>query len=267
MTDRQKFAVLRRCRRVWAVSSIHGECGRLQTLHHALLQKLQAGDRLVYLGNLIGPGQSSIETLDELLSFRRSFLAGARAFACDLVFLRGAQEEMWQKLLQLQFASDPRNVLEWMLDQGLGTTLEAYGGDVKEARRAAGAGAVILTRWTGGLRRSIQAHPGHWELQGSLRRAAYSEGRDGLLFVHAGLNPAVPLEEQRDNFWWSAKGFQRIAAPYQGFARVVRGYEASHPGLVLSDHTATIDAGCGFGGPLLAACFSLEGELLDRLEA
>ena len=38
-------------------------------------------------------------------------------------YLRGSQEEMWHKVLQLQFAADPRGVLAWMLEQGLGTTL------------------------------------------------------------------------------------------------------------------------------------------------
>src|SRR3546814_3609696 len=66
-------------------------------------------------------------TLDSLLRFRSLFLARPDAFACDVVHLRGSQEEMWQKLLQLQFATDPRAVLQWMLDQGLAASLESYG--------------------------------------------------------------------------------------------------------------------------------------------
>ena len=37
----------------------------------------------------------------------------------DVAYLRGNQEEMWQKLLQLQFATDPRGVLKWMFEQGV----------------------------------------------------------------------------------------------------------------------------------------------------
>ena len=109
--DRQKFAKLRAVRRVWAIAAIHGEAVRLEELHAALWRRLQPGDRIVYLGNLIGRGPAVLQTLNELLAFRRVLLAGRNAFACDLAYLRGAQEEMWQKLLQLQFSQDPRSVL------------------------------------------------------------------------------------------------------------------------------------------------------------
>ena len=36
---------------------------------------------------------------------------GRGTFLGDIVFLRGSQEEMWQKLLELQFAPNPREVL------------------------------------------------------------------------------------------------------------------------------------------------------------
>src|SRR3546814_3677004 len=117
MGDRQKFAILSAARRVWAVSSIHGEVAALNRLHRAMIPRLEPGDCLVYLGNLIGRSTGATATLDSLLRFRSLFLARPDAFACDVVHLRGSQEEMWQKLLQLQFATDPRAVLQWMLDQ------------------------------------------------------------------------------------------------------------------------------------------------------
>src|SRR5271165_1084784 len=45
-----------------------------------------------------------LTTLDELLDFRRRVLGRGGGAACDVAFLRGSQEEVWQKLLQLQFA-------------------------------------------------------------------------------------------------------------------------------------------------------------------
>ena len=96
---------------------------------------------------------------------------------------------MWQKLLQLQFASDARAVLKWMLDQGIGPTLEAYNCDLDEGRRAAAGGAVHLTRWTGGLRQAMQTQPGALSSSsGALRRAAFTDD-GGLLFVNAGPGP------------------------------------------------------------------------------
>ena len=262
---RQTFALIRSPRRVWAVASIHGEADRLAALHEALDARLESGDRIVYLGNLIGRGQLVRKTLDELLAFRRVFLARERSFACDIIYLRGAQEEMWQKLLQLQFATDPQGVLKWMLENGIESNLRAYGLEVEEGLREARAGPVRLSRWTNQLRGTIRSHPGHYELLGLLKRAAHTDD-GGLLLVNAGIDPSRPLETQKDSFWWVSGLFGRITEPYGGYKRVVRGFGPDHPGLVLTDFTATVDAGCGFGGPLIAACFHPDGDLVDSLE-
>ena len=265
MTDRQKFAKLRGARRVWAVASIHGEAGRLDRLHRALSRRLVPGDRIVYLGNLVGRGPAVAQTVDLLLRFRAALLAGQNSFACDLVYLRGAQEEMWQKLLQLQFATDPQGTLAWMLDHGVGSTLEAYGSSAGEARRRSAGGVVDLTRWTSGLRAAMQSRPGHHQFFAALRRAAATD--DGrLLFVNAGLDPARPLETQRDSFWWGGGGFSRMTESYGSYRLVVRGHDAERPGILAAAHRLTVDGGCGFGGPLLAACVTPEGELADQVE-
>ena len=266
MTDRHKFARLNASRRVWAVASIHGEAERLGRLHGMIWQRLEPGDRIVYLGNMIGRGSAVSDTIGELLAFRRVFLAGRRAFATDLVYLRGAQEEIWQKLLQLQFSQNPKRVLNWMVEFGVGSTLEAYGTNVDLAREAAASGAVFLTRWTNGLRRSIRGRPGHFDFYAALRRAAFT-ANGHLLLVNAGLDPERPLETQFDSFWWGGEGFDRITEPYGHFQKVVRGFDRQHPGLVETEYTLTVDGGCGFGGPLLAACLTPAGELVDRVEA
>jgi serine/threonine protein phosphatase 1 len=266
MTDRQIFAKLPGARRVWAVSSVHGEAERLRALHGEIWPRLEKGDRVVYLGNVLGRGPAVAETIDEVLIFRRAVMAIEPAEEDHVICLRGSQEEMWQKLLQLQFATEPRSVLDWMIDQGVGATLEAYGTSIEVARRHASAGAVGLTRWTQELRGRIQARPGHYALLGAIRRAAFTD--DGsLLFVNSGLDPSRPLEAQRDSFWWSSGSFARITEPYAGFQRIVRGFDKSHPGVEVTDHTATVDAGCGFGGPLVAACLLTSGEIVEVVQA
>ena len=265
-SKRQKFALLRAARRVWAVSSIHGDAERLTRLHKRLGNALKPGDRIVYLGNIIGRGAAVEETVAETLHFRREFLSMRNAFSCDIAYLRGSQEEMWQKLLQLQFASDPRGVLRWMLEQGLDSTLAAYGFDPDISLREAGTGPIQLTRWTGRLRQAVQARPGYYEFFGALRRAAFTED-NSLLFVNAGLDPSRPLETQKDSFWWVSGTFGSITVPYNGYRRVVRGFALNHPGLELTEHTATLDGGCGFGGPLMAACFLPSGEAAEQIEA
>jgi serine/threonine protein phosphatase 1 len=254
-----------RARRVWAVSAIHGEVNRLVALHARLASHLNAGDRLVYLGNYLGYGSAPAATLDALVLFRRLFLSRRNAFLGDVAFLRGSQEEMWQKLLELQFAPNPREVLPWMLEHGVDKTLSSYGVDSREGLAACREGVLALTRWTATLRAAIEARSGHRQLLNSLRRAAFTA--DGkLLFVHAGIDPAKPLDLQGDAFWWSDRNILELKAPFAGFARVIRGIDRNRPGLVEADYAASVDAGCGFGGPLLAVCFAPSGEVLEHIE-
>ncbi len=266
MSDKEFFATLRRSRRVWAVASIHGEDKRLDALHRALAERLTTGDRIVYLGNYLGRGPDVRATIDNMLRFRRAVIARPGMFAADLVYLRGSQEEMWHKLLQLQFAPNPTEVLNWMLGQGMGATLAAYGGDPEQGLVCSRQGAMALTRWTGNLRNAVHQAAGHDALMASLRRAAFTD--DGaLLFVHAGLDPSRPLSTQSDSLWWGGDSFLRINESYAGFRRVIRGFERNHPGVRLTDWTASIDGGCGFGGKLIAACFDKEGGIAETVEA
>jgi serine/threonine protein phosphatase 1 len=263
--DRDKFAVLHAARRVWAVAAIHGEAEALARLHAALAVRLQSGDRLVYLGNFLGRGTKVRQTLDELLAFRRWLLARQRSFAYDVAYLRGAQEEMWQKLLQLQFAPNPREVLSWMMSQGVDATLAAYGGDAQQGASHARDGAVAITRWSGSLRNAMQAAPGHFQLMAALRRAAYTDD-NALLFVAAGIDPERPLSEQSDSLWWGGSAFARLDHAFGGFNRVIRGFDRAGGGIQRGPYSITIDGGCGFGGPLVAACLLPDGEIGDLIQ-
>ena len=168
-------------------------------------------------------------------------------------------------LLQLQLALSPGEVLTWMLARGVEATIVAYGGRPADGMAAARGGTLTLTRWTGALRDAMVGHPGHRELMSHLKRACVTVD-GGLLFVHAGLDPERPLETQRDAFWWNPGGFARMAQPFDGFRLVVRGFDPDRRGVAIGAHTATIDGGCGAGGPLVAVCFSPQGEVLDRIE-
>src|SRR3954470_1887701 len=99
MSDTQKFADIGLPKRIWAVGAVHADVERLSALHTDIGRRFTPGDRLVYNGNLIGRGTAVRETMDELLSFRSSLIAMPGMLAEDVVYLRGAQEEMWQKLL------------------------------------------------------------------------------------------------------------------------------------------------------------------------
>ncbi len=262
----ETHAVLEGAERIWAIGAIHGEAERLRRLHDKLAKALAPGDRLIYLGNAVGVGPDPAGVIDELLRFRRVALMLPGAEPWDVVFLRGGQEEMWQKLLQLQFSLDARVVLEWMLAQGVEPTLLGYGGSAAVARRMIGLGAVALTRWTSGLREAMHARPGHEMFMAALRRFAVNDDRR-LLFVNAGIDPARPLGEQRDTFWWGGAAFDAMADPYGSFARVIRGFNPSRRGLQTGPHALTIDGGSGFDGNLVAECLDPSGRALARITA
>lgn len=261
------FAVLPAGRTTWAVAASHGEADRLVCLHDQLAGRITPEDNLVYLGNMIGRGRHVAAAIHELLLFRRAVLArqlGPDAGA--IVYLRGSQEEMWHKLLQMQFATDPRSVFEWMLARGVAATIEAYGGSVVEGRSAANRGALALSQWTNRLRAAVRAQDGHDRLLNGIQRAAYTADRE-ILFVAAGVDPERPLDHQADAFWWGHPAFDRDQGPCSGFRRTIRGYDPRHQGVVVGVHTTSLDGGCGFAGPLLAGRFDAGGGLLEVLSA
>lgn len=252
--------------RVWAIGSVRGEADRLRALHDRLGAGLQPGDKLVYLGNVIGRGEKVRETVDELLRFRRDFLSIPGNCIGDYAVLRGRQEEMLHKLLELQFAVNPRDVLRWMVDQGAGATIAAYGGDAHDGEVAAAQGAVAVTRWTQALRAGLNAAPGHRDFLSSLKHAAYTA--DGaLVFVHAGLDPARPLDAQGDGLWWNTDGFDGMTAQFFGAERVVRGLDPEHRGVVETGFSLSLDGGCGFGGDLIAAAISPGIDAVETISA
>jgi diadenosine tetraphosphatase ApaH/serine/threonine PP2A family protein phosphatase len=260
------FARLRGARRVWAVAAVHGEARRLARLHDLIGERFAAGDRIVYLGNYLGHGEDVAATVDELLDFRRRVLGRPHGFACDVVYLRGAQEEMWQKLLQLQFAPNPGDVLAWMVRAGVEPTVRAYGGDLRQGFAATRDGPRTITRWTSGLRAAMNAAEGHTLLFAALRHAAVIDNGK-LLFVHAGIDPRRQIIAQGDAFWWGGADILGLTEPFAGFGRVVRGFDPDRRGLVESRFGVSLDGGAGRGGTLLAACFDLDGKLVDLREA
>ena len=261
------WGILGAARRIWAVGAIHAEASRLAALHSALEARFARGDRLVYLGNYLGRGEAAVETLDELLLFRRALVARFGLFPDDIVYLRGRQEEMWQKAMQLQMAQNPVEVLDWMLDQGLAGAVRAYGGNVEDARARCHEGALALAQWSADMRARMRRHPGHERLMTAVRRAAFTAERR-VLFVHSGIDPDRPLDAQHDAFWWGGGQFRR-------HRRAVGGVPAPRPRVrprpwwgwpSARSRRRSIPA-CGFGGRLAAVCFAPDGTPVETVDA
>ena len=222
--------------RIWVIGAIFGRAERLADAHKLVREQFRKGDRLIYLGNMWGQKTDCDAThcqigraLLDIQHLRQTLLAQTGCQEDDIVYLRGAQEEMLHKLMQIQFAPCPGEVLAWMLDHGVAATIESYGIDVDTARQAARAGTMALTRWTQHLRHAVNSSPGHRHLLNSLKHVAMlkrdvTAGNKGALFASAGLPPASPLSTRNDSYWWSCSAFEKATAAPTGFDCVFRGY-------------------------------------------
>ena len=251
---------------VWVVPSIHGDLDALVRLHDQIFDHFRVGQKLVYLGNYTGYGQQSAAVIDELLTFRRLLLSLPGMECSDIVYLRGSQEEMGQKLLQLPFAPQPSDTLLWMLGNGMSATLHSYGICEHDGIEACRAGVMGLTKWVERIRAAIRARPGHEVFSTQFVRACYTEQEHAMLFVNAGVNAARSLGDQGDQFWWAGEHFNEICEPYEDFQSVVRGYDPKHAGMAVDGVAKTLDNGCGFGGSLVAAGFTRTGGVFKVLE-
>ncbi|MCL2469978.1 MAG: hypothetical protein FWF24_07145 [Alphaproteobacteria bacterium] len=263
----EKFVDLACPERLWVVAAIHGNHERLITLHDHLAGRFRVRDRLVYTGNYLSATSfDNHAVLEELLAFRAALLAKPGMEPRDIVHLRGPAEEAWQRLLRLQFAPSPSRALDQYLAAGAEAYLRLYGVSMNDTRSMARAGSVSITRWTNQLRGLQRQALGHEALACSLRRAAVTapcgEHQARVLIVPAGYDMSRSLEEQTDQLWFGKMPFQ---AEGQGakFARIIRGFDPAQGGVHLEDIAVTLDGGCGFGGPLVCACFDALGTLLE----
>jgi hypothetical protein len=70
MTGPPTIARLHSEGRIWALGALLGDDAALKALARALLPRWQQGDRLVVLGNMLGPNGNPARTLDGLLVLR-----------------------------------------------------------------------------------------------------------------------------------------------------------------------------------------------------
>lgn len=254
----ERFAELGTPARIWAIGAINGDTHRLAHIHDEIIDHIRPGDRLVYLGNYLGTAAADTSAVEELLSFRRFVLAIPGMKVTDIVYLRGCVEEMWQKLLQLQFCPNPAEVLDWMEGHGIGHVLEAYGSSLAEARIYLRDRPMGLTKWTNRLRAARRAKPGHEVFSTILKRAAFTRHPNGspgpLLFVHAGIDPRAPLTAQGDNFWWGWRHLAKLTSEgYGPYQKIIRGYA---PTPACETAAALPESVICLGGEKAALCLS-----------
>ncbi len=241
-----RFAELGIAHRIWTISPIYGDFARLYQIHQQIIENFQAGDKIVYFGNYIGKFVNikkycPIMTINQILEFRKTILSFSGVKPDDIVFLRGQQEEIWQKLLQLQFAYNPKEVFEWIISSGIEQVLIGYGSNIEDGRRAIREGTIGISRWTSYLRHNIRNFAGHTEFFSAIKRAAFTQNETAMLFVHSGIDVNKPLIAQGDNFWWKSNDFNEITKPYCPFHYIIRGYDPNANGIHINGVTMSLD--------------------------
>jgi serine/threonine protein phosphatase 1 len=200
----------------YAIGDIHG-C--LDKLHSLLLRcEKHAAGRLVsfvFLGDYIDRGPQSCSVIDCLIDLK--------AQGESVVTLMGNHEAMALAVI------DGRSPSQLWFAQGGLATLKSYGvAEPHELPRA-------HVDWLRAL---------------SLR---HDDGR--RFFVHAGVNPATPLETQDDfDLLWIREPFLSHRGDYGRL--IVHGHTPLPDGVPeLHGNRLNLDTGAVFGGPLTAAIF------------
>jgi serine/threonine protein phosphatase 1 len=230
---------------IYVLGDIHGEIAMLDTALDRIAADGGADAPLISLGDLVDRGPDSRAVIDTLMQ--------GQAAGRDWTVLKGNHDRMFHRYLEDGRITDPRVVskVDWFNPRlgGL-ATLAAYGVDADPARDP----AALLAE----ARAAVpSAHLAFLQSLPLCRR------QDGMFFVHAGIAPGVPLDQQtEDDMLWIRDAFLTHTDP--------------HPLLIVHGHTAldapahygnriNLDSGAGYGRPLTVAV--LEGGRVWTLEA
>jgi serine/threonine protein phosphatase 1 len=216
---------------------VHGCLDRLVALHEAIAEDIGARPAehttLVHLGDYIDRGSDSAQVVDWLIN-------GPPVPADKIVNLMGNHELM-------------------MLSAVAGLDREASG------LWLANGGADSLLSW--GISRNVP--PGEWATRIPrqhlifLRDLAISHRIGPYLFVHAGVMPGVPLEQQnRQDMLWIREPF--LSSRDNHGAVIVHGHTPKREPVVQPNRIA-IDTGAVLGGDL--TCVVLEADMLGFLRS
>lgn len=221
--------------RVYGIGDIHGCADQLDSLMATIRQEeaaREAASQLVFLGDYIDRGPESRGVVERLIALK--------ADRPQTVFLKGNHEASL-----LDFLRDPHDYADW-LEWGGAETLESYGVAPMATRHAQDLAAEFRERLP-------RAHVEF--LEGLELWRSFGD----YLFVHAGLRPGKPIEEQAEtDLLWIRGEFHNSPANLRPEKVVVHGHHPMSKPLDAGWRIA-VDTGACFGGPLTAV--ALEGEL------
>ena len=177
---------------IFAVGDIHGCSSLLKKIHRKILiksEKVMGNKILIYLGDYIDRGSKVKETIDTIINFK------PKNIKC--IFLRGNHDQML-----LDFVNNKRNSLEVWLYNGGVTTLKSYCGSTIANKLNNSSSREQSIRET--LVKSLPSD--HLKFFIDLQ---FSYIWKDYFFVHAGIDPNRPLDNQRkiDMIWTRSPEF------------------------------------------------------------
>ena len=212
---------------IYAVGDLHGNVAEFDRILALIERDGGADARVVFLGDYVDRGADSRGLLDRLIAGRD---AGR-----DWITLLGNHDRMFAWFLEDTPRHDPHLLVgyHWLHDRLGGVeTLRSYGVEFEGQIRLEDLHAMALAAVP-------RAHIAF--LRGLVRMHQTPD----LAFVHAGIRPGVPLNEQRENdLVWIRKSFHDHKGP--------------HPKLIVHGHTpvdrathygnrVNLDTGAGYG--------------------
>jgi serine/threonine protein phosphatase 1 len=223
--------------RVYAVGDIHGCLDRLVALHEMIAEDIatRPAERttLVHLGDYVDRGTDSAQVIDWLID-------EPPVPADEFVNLMGNHEHM---MLSAVVGTDKEAPDLWLMNGGADSLL-SWG----IARN------VPPAEWAGRIPRQHLIF---------LRDLAISRRIGPYLFVHAGVRPGVPLDQQsRQDMMWIREPFLSSRANHG--AVVVHGHTPKR-GPIVQPNRIAIDTGAVLGGDL--TCVVLEADMLGFLRS
>ncbi len=199
-----------------AIGDVHGHDDLFAALTEAISEDFAgaASARIVQLGDLVDRGPASLSVLKRA----RAGLAGV-----PTVVLMGNHED---RMLRSVFGADPQEREAWLGFGGRETLASACvdASDPKWPERFADALGPDLTGWLAALPRKVRIAD--------------------LLFAHAGIDPAIPLDRQSDHtLMWTRWPWLDSAGPYPENVAVIHGHTPTIPLDLGHPHRINLDTG------------------------
>ena len=197
---------------IYAIGDIHGCLSHLEHLIDLVNPDLDR-HRLIFMGDYIDRGPDSAGVVDFIIDLKKRYNPE------NIICLMGNHERMFLDYL------DGKDEMLFLMNGGV-TTTASYWGEY-------------------GDRLNRRLPPEHWEFYQTLK--LYYE-TDDYIFVHAGLKPGLPLEnQQEEDLLWIRKEF--ISSDYDFGRRVIFGHTPMRSPLVRANKIG-IDTGAVYGNKL-----------------